>query len=150
MGVLRKEEYEFLTEYFKNFENVNVEIPQDIDWQNEVAIQQKITTFDIGIATLLDTEMYRSKSAFKLKQYLNNGVPVLSSNVSENNLFIDHGKNGYFCDTALQFQQRIIEFNGMKYDEYKVFSDHARGSIHKFNLTNFCDNLIIAYEKVSS
>lgn len=149
MGVLRKEEYEFLTEYFKTFKNVIVEIPQDTDWQNEVAIQQKIVTFDIGIATLLDTEMYRSKSAFKLKQCLNNGVPVLSSNVAENNFFIDHGKNGYFCDTTSQFQQRIIEFNEMKCDEYKVFSDHARGSIHKFNLTNFCDNLIMTYEKIS-
>ena len=147
MGVCRKDEYEFLTEYFKSFENFIVEIPQDINWLNEIAIQEKIATFDIGIATLLDDEFSRSKSAFKLKQCFNNGVPVLSSNIPENNLFIDHGKNGYLCESLTDFRQRIIEFNEMENIVYKTFSSNARNSIHRFNLTNFCDNFIIAFEK---
>lgn len=149
MGVDRTEEYEFLNEYFKSFKNVTVEIPQNIDWMNEIAIQKKIASFDVGVATLLDNEFSRSKSAFKLKQCFNNGIPVLSSNISENNVFIDHGKNGYLCDTSAEFQQRIIEFNEMKEDDYKVFSENARKAIHLFNLTNFCDTLIRTYEKNS-
>lgn len=149
MGVDRKEEFDFLTVYFKKFENISVEIPQNIDWMDEIAIQQKITTFDIGIATLLDNEFSRSKSAFKLKQCFNNGVPVLSSNIAENNVFIDHGKNGYLCETTADFRQRIIEFNEMDIDNYRIFSKNARNSIHRFDLTNFCDNLMRIYEKNS-
>lgn len=147
MGVDRKEEYEFVMEYFKKFKNVSVEIPQNINWMDEVAIQEKISTFDVGIATLLDNEFSRSKSAFKLKQCFNNGVPVLSSNISENNVFIEHGKNGYLCDTTEEFRQRIIEFNGMTSSDYDVFSKNARNCIHKFDLTHFCELLINTYEK---
>jgi glycosyltransferase involved in cell wall biosynthesis len=147
MGVCRKEEHEFLTGYFKHFPSIEVEMPFNIDWLDEVGIQQKIATFDIGIATLLDTEFARSKSAFKLKQCLNNGVPVLSSNIAENNLFLDHGKNGYLCDTLADFRQRIIEFNEMGEAEYRVFSDNARKAIHRFDLKNFCDNLIKVAER---
>lgn len=147
MGVDRKEEFEFLTEYFKKFKNVLVEIPQKINWLDEIGIQQKIATFDIGIATLLDNEFSRSKSAFKLKQCFNNGVPVLSSNIAENNVFIDNGKNGYLCETTSDFRQRIIEFNNMDTNNYRTFSENARNSIHRFNLTKFCDDLMLIYEK---
>lgn len=147
MGVQRKEEYEFLSKYFPDFKNVLIEIPQNIDWMDETGIQQRIASFDIGIATLLDDEFNRSKSAFKLKQCFNNGVPVLSSNIAENNVFIDPGENGYFCDTAEEFRQRIIEFNEMSPAEYKVFSDHARNSIHRFDVKKFCADLISTYEK---
>lgn len=147
LGVCRKEEHAFLTQYFQAFEDVFVEMPEDVDWQDETAIQEKIATFDIGIATLMDTEFSRSKSAFKLKQCLNNGVPVLSSNISENNLFIDQGKNGYVCDTADDFRKRIIEFQEMEEDDYKRFSENARNSIHRFDLKNFCENFMRVFEK---
>lgn len=147
MGVCRKEEHEFLTDYFKPFKNILVEMPLNINWLDEEGIQQKISTFDIGIATLLDTEFARSKSAFKLKQCLNNGVPVLSSNIAENNLFLDHGKNGYLCNTLMDFRERIIEFNAMESMKYKLFSDNARNSISRFDLKNFCDSILRIVEK---
>ena len=53
LGVGKKAEYDFLTAYFKNFENVTVEIPQDIVWTDETDIQQRIVTFDVGIGVRL-------------------------------------------------------------------------------------------------
>ena len=150
LGVAEKSELEFLTNYFKPIKNVLLEIPQDIVWTNETEIQQRITTFDIGIATLLDNEFYRSKSAFKTKQCFNNGVPVLSSDIPENNFFIEHGKNGFLCNTASDFRQRIIEINEMSDENYSILSNNARRSIYKFNLTNFCDELINIYLKNSA
>jgi glycosyltransferase involved in cell wall biosynthesis len=147
LGVAKKSEYEFLTVYFEPFVNVLLEMPQDIDWLDEKEIQQRISIFDIGIATLLDNEMQRSKSAFKSKQYLNNGVPVLSSDIPENNLFIEHGKNGFLCSTPADFKQRIIEINQMDQDEYKLLSERARNSTPQFDLAKYCDNLIAIYEK---
>ncbi len=147
LGVGQKSEYTFLTDYFKSFDNVLLEMPQDIDWRNEQDIQQRLSAFDIGIATLLDNEMHRSKSGFKAKQYMNNGVPVLSSDIPENNLFVVHGHNGFLCRTPSDFRQRIIEINEMSNDRYAKLSVNARQSIHNFNLTKYCDNLLMAYKK---
>lgn len=145
LGVGKKAEYDFLTAYFKNFENVTVEIPQDIVWTDETDIQQRIVTFDVGIATLLDNEFYRSKSAFKMKQCFNNGIPVLSSDIPENNLFLEHGKTGFFCSNPEDFTQRIIQLKEMSDEQYSHLSENARASIHCFDLKFFCDKLISTY-----
>jgi glycosyltransferase involved in cell wall biosynthesis len=142
LGVERKNEYEFLSNYFKNFRNLSVEVSQNVDWQNETAIQSTIVTFDIGIATLLDNEFYRSKSAFKLKQCFNNGVPVLSTDLPENNFFLEQGKNGYFCNTPSDFRKRILEFHNMDEDTYQAFSINARAAIQKFSVNYFCESLV--------
>ena len=147
LGVAEKSEYEFLANYFKSFENILLEMPQGIDWTNEEDIQKRISTFDIGIATLLDDELHRSKSAFKTKQYFNNGVPVLSSDLPENNLFITHGKNGFLCRTSYDFMQRIIEIHEMSNESYTNLSANARQSIHNFDLSKYCHELINIYNK---
>ena len=147
LGVTVKSEYEFLINYFKSFENILLEMPQDIDWNNEEDIQKRIATFDIGIATLLDNELHRSKSAFKTKQYFNNGVPVLSSDLPENNFFITPGKNGFLCKTPFDFKQRVIEIHKMNRDSYTNLSKNARQSIHKFDLSQYCQELIKIYNK---
>ncbi len=144
LGVGRKYEsdFQFLTDYFKSEANINLEMPRNIDWNNETDIQKRITEFDIGIATILDSELHRSKSAFKMKQYLNNGVPVLSSDLPENNYFLNEGRNGFLCSSAEKFRQRIIEINEMRNDEYMKLSNQARQSINNFNLTTYCNTLI--------
>jgi len=83
LGVYTNNDYKFLIAYFKEYPNIKLEIPFATDWTDEEAIQKKIVGFDIGIATLFNHEMHRSKSAFKAKQYLNNGIPVLSSDIKE-------------------------------------------------------------------
>ncbi len=147
LGVADKSEYEYLTKHFEQFENVILEMPQGNNWTDEIDVQNRIATFDIGIATLIDNETHRSKSAFKAKQYLNNGIPVLSSDIPENNKFVEHGKNGFLCSTPAEFRQHIIEFNEISQNNYKIFSDKARNSIQNFSLTKYTDNLIEAYEK---
>ncbi len=149
LGVTLKSEYEYVTNYFYPNKKVLLEMPRNIDWNDEQSIQQKIVTFDIGIATLLDTELQRSKSAFKAKQYLNNGVPVLSSNIPENNSFVEHGRNGFLCSTADEFRQRIIEINNMGQEEYNKLSHEAMATIPRFNLTGYCCNIRKAYQETS-
>jgi glycosyltransferase involved in cell wall biosynthesis len=142
LGVKNKSIYAFNLEYFQAFKNITLEMPQDIDWKNERDIQKRISKFDIGIATLLDNELQRSKSAFKTKQYLNNGVPVLSSDIRENNLFVENGKNGFLCSNYLEFRKRIIEIHEMSDEDYYKLSSNARKSITMFNLAKYCEELI--------
>jgi glycosyltransferase involved in cell wall biosynthesis len=143
LGVGRKYEsdFQFLTDYFKSATNINLEMPRNIDWNNETDIQKRISEFDIGVATILDNELHRSKSAFKLKQYLNNGVPVLSSDLPENNYFLNDGRNGFLCSSPEKFRQRIIEINEMSNADYMQLSIQARQSITNFNLTTYCETL---------
>ena len=121
-------------------------MPPDINWKDEAAVQNRIAAFDIGIATLLNTESQRSKSAFKLKQYMNNGVPVLSADVAENNFFLQHGVNGFLCSTAEDFRNRIIEFNFMDNYTYNTFSKRAAESAGYFNHELYCTTLLKVFE----
>ncbi len=98
LGVGRKNEtdFNFIADYFIGSPNILLDMPRNIDWNNEKEIHSRISEFDIGIATLQDNEYDISRSGFKLKQYLNNGIPVLSSDLPENNYFLQDGVNGFF------------------------------------------------------
>jgi glycosyltransferase involved in cell wall biosynthesis len=133
LGVRHQADREFICEYFGNNKNVLIETPEEIDWKNEQSIQEQITRFDIGIATLMDNEIQRSKSGIKAKQYLNNGVPVLGTNLPENDWVIKEGVNGYFCANTHEFKQRMCEFKNMSDAEYNSFSKNARETISEFN-----------------
>lgn len=93
LGVTDDEDLHFVRDYFKDNDKIQLDIPMNVDWQNEHLIQQNIATFDIGIATLIDNEIQRSKSGIKTKQYLNNGVPVLGTNLPENDWVIRESVN---------------------------------------------------------
>lgn len=147
IGVTNEVEKKYLFNLFKDCEHIELNIPENIDWNDEVLIQKMICKFDVGIATLLDTELQRCKSAFKAKQYLNNGVPVLSSNLPENNYFVEHNYNGYLCNTTNEFKEKLIEFNSMSETEHKVFRDNAIKSTKGFDLNLYCNTIMQFYHE---
>ena len=133
LGVNNLLDKEFIFRYFESNTNMEIEIPLDIDWNEEIAIQKRILTFDIGIATLTSKELQLSKSGIKAKQYLNNGIPVLSSNLPENNSVVIDGFNGYFCGNKKDYYDKLNLFYIMNNDEYVKFSVNARSSIGSFD-----------------
>lgn len=138
LGVLNREDERFIMEYFKGNKNVEIEIPNPIDWQDELEIQNRIVSFDIGIATLLDNEIQKSKSGIKAKQYLNNGVPVLGTKLPENDWVIKDGYNGFFCEGYDDYRRRLIEFQEMDSELFYRFSKNARRSNREFDLHKYC------------
>ncbi len=137
IGVLNTDDKLFIENYFKEDLNIEVEVPLDIDWNNEEDIQNKIVAFDIGIATLFNNKIQVAKSGIKAKQYMNNGIPVLSTNLPENNTVVIDGKNGFYCSTPNEFKDRINDFYLMANEEYLQFSINARESISNFNHTKY-------------
>jgi glycosyltransferase involved in cell wall biosynthesis len=133
IGVLKKDDVKFILDYFNEIPNIEIEIPQGIDWNDEKDIQNRITSFDIGIATLLNKPIQTSKSGIKVKQYMNNGIPVLSTDLPENNSIVIDGKNGYLCSNANDFKNRIYEFYSMSDDDFSQFSINAKKSIVNFD-----------------
>ncbi len=142
IGVIEDSDSELITNYFNKNKNVKIEIPRNVDWHNEVDIQNRITSFDVGIATLLDTETQKSKSGIKAKQYMNNGVPVLSTNLPENDSVIIEGRNGFFCSEPLDFKKKLIDFHNMSETEYNYYSSNARDSIKNFNHEKYLLDLV--------
>ncbi len=142
LGVKHPDHFAELRAYFEPIKNVSLEIPDNINWQDEEGIYQLISTFDIGIAPLLNTELNRAKSAFKLKQYLSCGVPVLGSDIGENSLFLEHGRNGYVCNTPNEYCQYIRLINNATDKEYTTLSVSAIDSIARFSMGNYCEQLM--------
>jgi len=146
LGVIDESEYEFLTMHFKTLDSVVLEMPQDIPWRNEQYIQERIAEFDIGVATLLDNEIQRSKSGFKAKQYMNNGIPVLSQDLPENNCYVSHGHNGFLCTAPSDYRKRIIEIREMSHERYAELSHNCRQSIRNFDLEKYCRDFQTIYQ----
>lgn len=133
VGVVKLDDIKFIKNYFQDNSSIEIEIPLEIDWNNEVDIQKRIVLFDVGIATLTNSEMQLSKSGIKAKQYMNNGVPVLSTNLPENSTVVVDGVNGYFCETITDFKERLNQFYNMADTDYLLFSENARKSIINFD-----------------
>jgi glycosyltransferase involved in cell wall biosynthesis len=142
LGVTQQADRDELQAFFKNNPLVELLMPEQVDWLDEVAIQNYICQFDAGIATLMDNEFQRSKSAFKLKQYMNNGVPVLSSPIPENSFFITHGVNGFCCATVTDFKTHLTQLHEMPDAEYAALAGAARASTSDFSLENYCNTLL--------
>lgn len=147
IGVGKQEDIDFIRTYFSNNQKIEIDIPRAIDWKNEHDIQLRIVTFDVGIATLTNTELQLSKSGIKAKQYMNNGVPVLSTNLLENNTVVVDGYNGYFCSSVIDFEKRILQFAEMTETEYFSFSSNARHSIFHFDHLNYYRNFEFLHSK---
>ena len=137
VGIIEQPDLERIRHYFDGCRDLELHIPLDLDWNNEEDLQRRILEFDVGIATLLDTPEQLAKSGIKAKQYMNNGVPVLSNNLPENNMVVKHGKNGFLCDSPGEFRERIIQFRNMADEEYSKFSLNARNSIVNFDYRKY-------------
>jgi len=142
MGVKNPAHFEEVRTYFEPIKNVQLELPANINWHDDDSVFKLISTFDIGVAPLLDTELNRAKSAFKLKQYLSCGVPVLGSDIGENALFLKHGINGFICNIPQDYSHFIRVINDATDQEYSTLTANAIGSTASFSMANYCEQLV--------
>jgi glycosyltransferase involved in cell wall biosynthesis len=64
--------------------------------------------FDIGIMPLADTPYDRGKEAYKLKEYMATGLPVVCSPVGHNLEVVEHGTVGFFAGTEQEWVDYLI------------------------------------------
>ncbi len=142
LGVADEAEEEEIKSYFRNNKNISVDTPLDLDWLDEHSIYETIATFDIGVSPLTDNEFNRGKSAFKLKQCLSCGVPVLASSVGENKVFLQDGVNGFLCDNPNDYFQKLTSIKGSQHRSYSKLSLNAKRTFSAFSIDNYCSTLI--------
>lgn len=127
---------------------LTIEVDHDVPWCDESAVHARIATFDVGLAPLLDTEINRCKSAFKLKQYMSCGVPVLTSPIGENLRFLRHGVNGLLCADAAAFRAGIYRMAGMADEDHARMSRAASASVADFDLAHYTEAFLKACRRL--
>lgn len=135
-----------IEDFFTGISNAELEIPMNLNWEDEEAIYARVKDFDIGLAPLVDHDFNKGKSAFKAKQYFSCAVPVLGSPVGENLKLIEDGSNGYFCESPADYGKRLTEFHEMSDSTYDDFQKAALNSFPSFSMECYCRDFIgLAY-----
>lgn len=94
-------------------DQVRLHLPRIADWENESEIDAHIAQWDLGIALMIDHPFNHAKSAFKAKQCMNCGVPVIGNRIGDNELFIHNHKTGYVVEDATAVRQAILHHSGL-------------------------------------
>ena len=97
IGVKVESDIDEIQAYFADCPHIELEIPRNLNWKQDLWVYKEIAKFDIGVAPMVDHPFTRSKSAFKSKQYFSVGIPTLASDVGENRNFVQHNENGFLC-----------------------------------------------------
>lgn len=64
--------------------------------------------FDIGIGPLSDSEYHRAREAYKIKEYMAAGLPVVCSPVGHNGLVVQHSVTGYLARNHREWVDYLV------------------------------------------
>lgn len=142
LGVVKEEHFKEITEYFADYPYIELSMPANIEWTDEVAFYNLVKRFDVGVSPLLDNEINRAKSAFKLKQYLCCGIPVIGSDTGENAKVIKPGVNGFVANSHAEFYDNLLKIKHMDYSERQRFHENAIASVKEFEMENYAQQFL--------
>lgn len=77
-----------------------------IEWNEQEEVTD-LLKMDIGIMPLTDTPWTRGKCGFKIIQYFSLGIPAVASPVGVNASIIEHGVNGFICDSNNEWKNAL-------------------------------------------
>jgi glycosyltransferase involved in cell wall biosynthesis len=142
IGIKNAKDIPKIIEFFKDSPNIELEIPTDLNWKNDDWLYPIIAEFDVGIYPMVNHPFNQAKSAFKAKQYLSCCIPVIASDVGENNKFVHDNFNGIICNTPEDFKNAIIRFINMPDQEYFDLSKNCLKDIENYSIDGYCKKLI--------
>ena len=79
-----------------------------VKWNKESEIED-LAKINIGIMPLTDTIWAKGKCGFKGLQYMALEIPSVMSPVGVNTSIVDHGKNGFLCNSQEEWKQTLIQ-----------------------------------------
>lgn len=150
IGVKQNSDIQLIKSYFENNENIEVNIPENLNWQNDDWVYPMISTFDVGVSPMVNHPFNQAKSAFKAKQYLSCAIPVVASDIGENAQFVKHEKNGFLCNNSADFTYFLTAFAKMNSEDYQSFCNAAIASKSSFSMNVYCKSFIDFIESESN
>ena len=142
IGIKKESDMQEISDYFKSKPNIQINIPTHLHWSNDKWLYPMISQFDICVSPMLDHPFNQEKSAFKAKQYLSCGIPVVASDIGENRRFVIDGFNGTLCQNSNDFGKAIEYFYKITPEEYTIFSKNALEGIDDFSVERYCEKLV--------
>jgi glycosyltransferase involved in cell wall biosynthesis len=142
IGIKDPKDIPEIQHYFKDKPNIHLEIPTQLNWETDEWLYPLIATFDLGVSPMVDHPFNQAKSAFKAKQYLSCGVPVVGSSVGENDKFVQHNHSGLLCQGVDGFKLALEKFAQMSNNEYIKFSTNVLSSYSNYSMVNYCQLLL--------
>ena len=79
-----------------------------VKWNKETEIED-LSKINIGVMPMEDSAWTKGKCGFKGLQYMALQIPSVMSNVGVNIEIIDHGKNGFLCESADDWYATLYE-----------------------------------------
>lgn len=87
--------------------DVNLDCLEYVQWNKETEIED-LAAIHIGVMPLENSVWAQGKCGFKGLQYMALHIPSVLSNVGVNATIIEHGKNGFLCETPEDWK-RVLE-----------------------------------------
>jgi glycosyltransferase involved in cell wall biosynthesis len=103
---------------------------QFIPWQKETEIKD-LMQFDLGVMPLTNDDWSKGKCGFKSLQYMALKTPSIASPVGVNQQIIDHGINGFLCDSPEEWYESLKYFLQHP-EEMESMKESARQKIEKY------------------
>jgi len=119
-----------------------------IPWSPENEVEG-IGQIDIGLMPLADSPFERGKCGLKAIQYMAVGTPALVSPVGVNSEIVDHGKNGFHCesdDDWVQYAAKLIDNEEMRNE----FGEKAARKVREmYSVNSLLPKMINLFEELA-
>ena len=143
IGIKNQADIPEIKDYFKSKPNIELDIPTNLDWINDKWVYEKISKFDIGISLMIRHPFNEAKSAFKAKQYLACGIPVIANNIGETSNFVFDRINGFICNSDEEITAAIDNINYMSKEKYLTLSMECFKNLNSFSVETYCETLLL-------
>jgi glycosyltransferase involved in cell wall biosynthesis len=127
---------------FNSIKNAKVEIINELDWSNPSEVSEAISSFDIGVMLLEDTEYNSYKGCFKVFEYWALGKPVVASAVGEAKIVIKEGFNGFVAKNEKEwvtYLSMLIENDDLR----KKMGENGRKTVEKYFSLEACERRLL-------
>lgn len=123
---------------------VVLHLPRITNWGDEAAIDAIISEWDLGIALMIDHPFNHAKSAFKAKQCMNCGVPVIGNRVGDNTLYIQDKRTGYLADHVEAVRQAILDHHALPQARKMTMSQACLEESKCFHISTYAEAFMSA------
>lgn len=112
------------------FDDVNLEIR---DWCEDREAED-VSSFDVGIMPLDETDFELGKCGYKLIQYMAAGKPVIATSIGINSQIVDHGVDGFLAKDSQEWIDAIEALKGNEQMRIHMGAAGRKKVEEKYNL----------------
>ncbi len=119
-----------------------------VQWKLETE-REDLAEFDIGIMPLPDNEWTRGKCGFKGLLCMSMEIPVVMSPVGVNNDIINHGENGFLCETNNEWFETICKLIESKDLRTKLGKNGRKTVEEKYSVNALNKKVLAIFDEIT-